>query len=228
LVTLPSTVRALIFDVDGVLVDSPHERAWGDTVRASARELGIDPAGWTPEVYQRWVAGKPRLEGAKALLQHFGGPEERAEQIAEMKQQNLLKLLDAGQFKVFDDAIRLVARCRHLGKLLAVASSSKNANRMLALIEHGAGTLLDVFDVNVCGRDFGAGKPDPTIFLSAAAPLGVPPDACVVVEDATSGVLAGLAAGMAVLGIARLDDRGILEAARATWVVESLDDAQLA
>jgi beta-phosphoglucomutase-like phosphatase (HAD superfamily) len=81
-----------------------------------------------------------------------------------------------------------------------------------------------MFDANVCGRDFARGKPDPEIFLTAAAELGLPPAACVVIEDAQSGVQAAKTGGMACIGVARLGDEQLLQAAGADWVVTSLDD----
>ena len=89
-------------------------------------------------------------------------------------------------------------------------------------------TLLDMFDANVCGRDFARGKPDPEIFLTAAQALGVPPAECVVIEDAQSGVQAAKAGAMACVGVARLDDQALLKAAGADWVVASLDELPVA
>jgi beta-phosphoglucomutase-like phosphatase (HAD superfamily) len=89
-------------------------------------------------------------------------------------------------------------------------------------------TLLDMFDANVCGRDFAHGKPAPDIFLAAAAELGILPGECVVIEDAQSGVLAAKAGGMAAIGVARLDDAALLRAAGADWVVTKLDELPVA
>jgi beta-phosphoglucomutase-like phosphatase (HAD superfamily) len=85
-------------------------------------------------------------------------------------------------------------------------------------------TLLDLFAVNVCGRDLSHGKPDPEIFLIAAAELGVVPAGCLVVEDAPAGIEAARAGGMMTLGIARLADEALLQAACADLVVTSMDD----
>ena len=85
-----------------------------------------------------------------------------------------------------------------------------------------------MFDANVCGRDFAHGKPAPDIFLAAAAELGMPPAQCVVIEDAQSGVQAAKAGGMACIGVARLDDAALLQAAGADWVVTSLDELPVA
>jgi beta-phosphoglucomutase len=89
------TFRGAIFDVDGVLVDSPHELAWRESLqRLMKGEWGEirDQTSWTPErftpaVYQQVMAGKPRMAGARAALEYFGVPdvEARAEQYAAAK-----------------------------------------------------------------------------------------------------------------------------------------------
>ena len=91
-----------ILDVDGVLVDSPHERAWRDTLRELMdgdwrdirRRTSYAPERFTHELYQHEVAGKPRMSGARAALEHFGVPdvEEMAGPYAERKQQRIVEL----------------------------------------------------------------------------------------------------------------------------------------
>jgi trehalose/maltose hydrolase-like predicted phosphorylase len=88
-------------------------------------------------------------------------------------------------------------------------------------------TLEELFDADISGRDFPKGKPDPTIFLTAAQELGVRPAECFVVEDATSGVQAAKAGNMAALGVARLGDQELLAGAGADLVVTTLDDVSL-
>ena len=218
----PRPLAAVIFDVDGVLVDSPHERAWREALQGIT-----DPARLTTEIYQAHVAGKPRLSGARAVLEQLGvaGAEQRALIYAEHKQRRLEELIKAADFTAFPDALRFVRTVEKLGLRLAVASSSKNANEMMQLIRVDAGrTLLDVFAANVCGRDLRRGKPDPEIFLLAAAELGVAPSLCLVVEDAPAGVEAARAGRMAALGVARLGDEALLRAAGADLVVTSLDE----
>ena len=87
--------------------------------------------------------------------------------------------------------------------------------------------LLEVFTANVCGRDLRQGKPNPEIFLLAAAELHVAPAHCFVVEDAPAGIKAACAGGMAALGVARLKDASELRAAGADLVVTSLDDVAI-
>ena len=227
-----------IFDVDGVLVDSPHELAWRETLRELMESEWEDivastsyaPDRFTARVYQTVVAGKPRLSGARAALDHFGVPDagRRAQVYAERKQEKVLELIEAGRFTAFPDAVRFVVAVSGLGLRLAAASSSKNAGLMLRRIRLGEQTLRDAFDVDISGRDFARGKPDPEIFVTAGRELGVPAPACLVVEDAVSGVQAARAGGMAALAVARGDDAELLAAAGAELVVGTLDDVDLA
>jgi beta-phosphoglucomutase-like phosphatase (HAD superfamily) len=228
--------QGAIFDVDGVLVDSPHESAWREALhrlmegpwRAIAGASSYTPAAFTTAVYLAQLAGKPRMAGASAALAFFGIPDpdgSRVRAYAAAKQTMIEELIARGAFTAFEDGKRLLLRLKSAGARLAAASSSKNANDFLVRVPVGAGqTMLELFDANVCGRDFAHGKPHPEIFLSAAAELGLDPARCVVIEDAVSGVQAARAGGMACIGVARLDDAEQLRAAGATLVVTSLDE----
>jgi beta-phosphoglucomutase len=125
-----------------------------------------------------------------------------------------VELIDAGSFRAFPDAVRLVGDLRGAGVPIAAASSSKNAHRFLR-------ALALEFDADVSGLDV-PGKPDPAIFLAAADELDVPPWECVVVEDAVAGVRAAKAAGMTAIGVARAGDHDALRAAGADVVVSNL------
>jgi beta-phosphoglucomutase len=223
--TSAGSLRAAIFDVDGVLLASPHERAWREALVGLA-----DPARFTTAVYQAAVAGKPRMEGALAALQALGVADAagHVDAYAERKQARLEELIAGGHVAAFPDALRFVAALSALGWPMAVASSSKNANAMLRQILLADGrNLLSVFSANVCGRDMRHGKPDPEIFELAAKELHVAPKRCFVAEDAPAGIEAARAGGMAALGVARLRDEAGLRLAHADLVVSSLDDVQL-
>src|SRR4051794_6290219 len=220
------TLAAAIFDVDGVLVASPHERAWRESLAGFA-----DPARFTTEFYQANVAGKPRLEGARSALEQLGVPHAAAQALeyAAIKQAMIDRLIDEGSFDAFPDAVRLAAALHAAGLRLALASSSKNADAMLRHLALPDGRpLLSVFDADLSGTDVPHGKPDPTLFLLAAKALDIPPAQCLVVEDAPAGILAAHAGGMAGLGIARLGDEALLHAAGADLVVTSLDHVDIA
>jgi HAD superfamily hydrolase (TIGR01509 family) len=215
-------LRAAIFDVDGVLLASPHERAWREALEGFA-----DPLRFTPEIYETQVAGKPRMAGALAALVAVGveQPELQAVSYAELKQKRLEELVREGQVSSFPDALRFVQETAELGLPMAVASSSKNANGMMKAVRLASGrSLYEMFSVNVCGVDLPEGKPNPAIFLLAAQGLGIEPAVCFVAEDAPSGIKAASAGGMAPLGIARNDDEPLLRAAGADLVVKSFDE----
>ena len=95
-----------IFDVDGVLVASPHERAWREALDGYA-----DPARFTTEFYQAHVAGKPRLDGARATLEGLGAPDAAAcaPEYARKKQALIDRLIAEGSFEAFPDAVRFAA-----------------------------------------------------------------------------------------------------------------------
>ena len=244
--------RGAIFDVDGVLVDSPHEQAWRDGLRQLMEnewsdirdQTSYSPDQFTPQVYQREMSGKPRLKGAQAALEFFGvpEPERRAKEYGDHKQKMIVELIEAKEFEEYPDALRFVLAVKNAGLRISAASSSKNANAFLERIrlnefveEEGLSydfvrsgyTLLDTLDANVSGRDFEQGKPHPEIFLTAAEELGLSPEDCFVVEDAANGVQAAKAGNMAALGLARADDEELLAAANADLVVTSLDDVSL-
>jgi beta-phosphoglucomutase len=250
---VPTRFEGAIFDVDGVLVDSPHEKAW----RESLRELmegewsGIrDQATWSPEaftphVYQQEISGRPRLSGARAALEYFQVPDvdARAGEYAARKQAMVVRLIEAGDFTAYRDALRFIIAVKDAGIPVAAASSSKNAKLFLRQIrldtfaqEHGISspsvrsglTLLDFFDADVSGRDFTRGKPHPEMFLTAAHELGAPPEVAIVMEDAAAGIQAAKAGGMAAIGIARAHDADLLSAAGADIVVTTLDEVNMA
>jgi beta-phosphoglucomutase len=194
-------LHAAIFDVDGVLVASPHERAWREALDGYA-----DPSHFTTEFYQAHVAGKPRLDGARAALEGLGVPDAATsvDAYAKKKQVIIDRLIEDGDFDAFPDAVRFANALSAAGVKLALASSSKNAAAMLRRL-----------------------KPDPALFLLTADAVHMRPAECVVVEDAPAGVRAANAGGMASLGIARLHDEALLEAAGAGLVVTSLDDVDI-
>jgi beta-phosphoglucomutase len=217
---------AAIFDVDGVLVASPHERAWREALEGFA-----DPARFTTEFYQSRVAGKPRMDGARATLEGLGVPDAAAKvgDYAWKKQALIDRLIAAGSFEAFPDAVRFADALDAAGLRLALASSSKNVAAMLRHLSLPDGRpLLSIFDADLSGTDVPRGKPDPALFLLAAKALNVSPAQSLVVEDAPSGIAAACAGGMASVGIARLDDEALLRAAGAGLVVTSLDDVDAA
>ncbi len=249
---MTTTFQGAIFDVDGVLVDSPHEQAWRDVFRSLLEFDWRDPrdqrrwplGGFTPVVYQQLVAGVPRVGRAQTTPEHFGEPdvEARIEQYAAESESHVIKLIEEGRFMTFPDALRFILVVKNMGIPVAAASSSKNARRLLGgirldtfaaeqrleydFIRPGM-TLQELFDADVSGRDLTRGEPGPAVFLTAAEELGVASGRCFVVTASPRGIEAAKAAGIAALGVARLDNRAPLVSAGGDLVVTTLDDTSV-
>jgi beta-phosphoglucomutase-like phosphatase (HAD superfamily) len=116
------------FDVDGVLVDSPHELAWRQSLRVLMEndwrdirgQTTYSPEVFTPAVYQEVMAGMPRMSGARGALEHFGVPdvERRAQQYAVGKQEMVVELIEAGRFNAFPTRCGSSSRSRIPGSTL--------------------------------------------------------------------------------------------------------------
>ncbi|TMM01101.1 MAG: HAD family hydrolase, partial [Actinobacteria bacterium] len=219
------------------------ESAWSDIRDRTT----WSPDAFTSRVYEEQMSGKPRMSGARAALQYFHVPDDEEDhrllEYAERKQAMVVRLIEAGDFMAYPDALRFIIAVKDAGLRVAAASSSKNAELFLRKIrldsfaeQHGISsatlrpglTLLEYFDADVSGRDFAHGKPDPEMFLTAARELAVDPEAAIVMEDAPAGVQAAKAGAMGAIGIARKDDAELLAAAGADIVVKTLDEVDVA
>lgn len=207
-------LRGMIFDLDGVLVDTvpAHIESW----RLAFAEFGV---GFDASTYRQKVDGLRRIDAARAIMPQ-ASPRQLAE-VANIKGRSYLELIGEGRLSVFEDSVRFVRHCAEGGLLLATASSSENVRSILRHAE-----LLDAFQVVVGGDDVQRGKPDPEPFLTAAGGLGLPAGDCIVFEDAAAGVQAAKAGGFYCVGICRSDICGDL--ALADEVVSSLGDIELA
>jgi beta-phosphoglucomutase len=184
-------LEAVIFDLDGVLVDTAelHFRAW----KRLADELGVPFDRAANEA----LRGVDRRESYLRLRGRRDIAEAEIGRHTDRKNVYYRELLEAlSPAAVLAGAAGLLAALRAAGVRVAAASSSRNARRVLSRTH-----LADALDAVVDGNELTAAKPDPQIFLRAARKLGVSPAACVVVEDAADGVAAALAAGMAAVGI---------------------------
>lgn len=184
---------AIIFDLDGVLcsTDQYHYLAW----KSLADELGIP----FDETMNNRLRGVSRMDSLEIVLEPYQGNLTQAEKeaLAERKNAAYREMLGAMTPADVRDEVRTVLiRLRTAGLKLAVGSSSKNARYIL---ERTA--LTDCFDAVSDGVGLKRSKPDPEVFLRAAALLGIPPAHCAVVEDAVAGVEAGRAAGMTTFAV---------------------------
>jgi HAD superfamily hydrolase (TIGR01509 family) len=182
---------AALWDMDGTLIDSEdyHWRAWRDTM---ARE-GV------PITHEHFLATFGQRNDA--ILPHWlgaGATPERIRQIGDAKEELYRDLLRNGGIAPLPGAAEWVARLHEQGWRQAIASSAPRLN-VEAILE----TLKLPFDVIIAAEDVRHGKPDPEVFLTAAARLGVPPPQCVVVEDAAAGIEAARRGAMRSIGVSR-------------------------
>ena len=181
---------AVIFDVDGVLIDSytPHYQSW----REIAAEYGID---YTEEMFAKGFGRTSR----EIVAEQWNRADLSPEQIHAIddEKEAAYRRIVAVNFPAMPGARDLVAALHTAGFRVAVGSSGPPENVDLAIEKLGLAPFLDA---KVTGRDVTRGKPDPQVFLIAAEKLGVPPERCAVVEDAPAGVAAAKAAGMACVG----------------------------
>jgi beta-phosphoglucomutase len=176
-------MRAVLFDVDGVLVDSyaAHRRSW----QRLAAEQGLP---FSAEEFRRSFGRTSR----ESIPCFWPGRASEAARL-DARKEELFRTEIRESFPAMDGARELVQALHAAGFALAVASSAPPENVELT-IERLA--LRDCFGAAVTGRDVERGKPDPQVFLLAAERLGVPPARCAVVEDAPAGVLAAHRGGM--------------------------------
>jgi len=201
-------IKAIIFDLDGVIVDTAHYHyiAW----KRLAQELGIDLTLADNEK----LKGVSRVRSMEIILALGGvtlGDEER-ESMANKKNTWFVDHLERmAPDEIFPGVKELLTTLRKRGIKVALASSSKNAKRVIQLLH-----IEDAFDVVVDGNMIVHSKPDPEIFLLAASKLGLPAAECLVFEDAEAGVEAAKAAGMKCVGIGSKDQLGKADVVLAT------------
>jgi HAD superfamily hydrolase (TIGR01509 family) len=183
-------VDAVVFDLDGVLVDS--ERTWDEVRRAVTAEHG---GTWDGERTTRALMGMSTPEWA-AYLANERGVRLPPDAIAELVVDGMVRRYAEGP-PLLPDAVEAVRAAARRGRV-AIASSSPPA--LIAEVLRVTG-LDDVVKVALSSELTGAGKPAPDVYLAAAKALGADPAACVAVEDSTNGIKAALNAGMIVVAV---------------------------
>ena len=188
-----SEIKACLFDLDGVLVDTAryHFIAW----RELAEELGFV---FTEQDNER-LKGVSRAASLNILLEIGGlelGEEEKA-RLAEQKNSRYVEYIaKMDSSEILPGALDFLKECRGQGIKVALGSASKNAMTIL----NNTG-LTPYFDAIIDGTHTSAAKPDPEVFLLGAKALNTDPANCVVFEDAEAGILAATRAGMRSVGI---------------------------
>ncbi|MGS0998025.1 beta-phosphoglucomutase [Rhodanobacter sp. UC4451_H18] len=198
IVASPSPPKAVVFDLDGVLADTAvlHRTAW----QRLADEIGVP----LDEITAGRMKGVDRRGSLEILLERAPRPYSEAEKdaLAARKNAHYVELIQRlGPQDLLPGARAAVESVRRVGLKTALASASRNAPQLLARL--GIGALFDyVVDANHIARS----KPDPEIFLAAARGLGLAPEECLGVEDASAGIAALHGAGMTAVGIGRAQE----------------------
>jgi beta-phosphoglucomutase family hydrolase len=241
---LPETIRACLFDLDGVLTDtaSVHAAAWKTMFDQYLHDHASGDAARPFDVatdYRQYVDGRSRADGTRAFLQSRGiqlpegAPDDPPDAdtvhgLGNRKNEMLLHKLRTDGVTVFDGSVRFVRAVREAGLHTAVVSASANTPEVLR-----AANITDLFDVRVDGvvaaNRHLAGKPAPDTYLAAAELLEVEPGAGTVFEDAIAGVEAGRTGHFGyVVGVDRVGQADALKKAGADVVVTDLADLLVA
>jgi len=184
---------AVLWDLDGTLLDSEeyHWLSWRETMASLGhpitREQFLTTFGLrNDEILPRWL-------GAAATR-------EEIDRVSREKETLYRNLLRKGGVAPLAGAAEWVQRLQRAGWLQAIASSAPRANVDVVLEMLG---MASFFQAVVSAEDVTAGKPDPQVFLTAAARLNVAPQVCIVVEDSPMGIEAARRAGMHCIGVSR-------------------------
>ena len=193
-----STMRAGLFDLDGVIVDTAkfHYLAW----RELANGLGFD----ITEEQNEHLKGISRMESLERILA-MGSvtlPDDEKLRLATIKNGRYVEMVKAMPASdILPGAKDYLLQLRARGIKIALGSASKNAELILENLR-----IRDLFDAVIDGNKATQSKPAPQVFLLGASALDVAPSDCVVYEDAAAGIEAAKAGGMHAIGIGRAEN----------------------
>lgn len=180
--------KAVIFDLDGVIVNTDHFHYLAWKTIADKEKIEFD------EIINNKLRGLSRADSLNIILKKAVREysEEEKHEMLHLKNQVYIKTLETmNENQILNGIIDVIRTLKEDHIKIAIGSSSKNARFILEKIN-----LLDVFDFIVDGNDIERSKPFPDVFEIAAKNLGVNPSECIVVEDADAGIIAAKDAGM--------------------------------
>ena len=203
-----SAVRAVLWDMDGTLIDSEefHWISWRETLAQEGVAITHDQ--FLASFGQRNDSILPQWLGAAATP-------ERIVRIGNAKEERYRDLIRTNGMQPLPGVATWVHRLHEQGWLQAIASAAPRPNIEVVLEALGA---AHCFQGVVSAEDVRRGKPDPEVYLAAASRVGVTPDRCIVVEDAVPGIEGARKAGMRSIGVSHNG-----KYLRADIVVQSLD-----
>ncbi len=190
----PSSIKAVIFDLDGVLVDTAryHDQAWEELATGFGYAL--------TEADRHALKGRSRADSLEYILEQAGWEDADPAQKSRWLQAKNARYLELVEGLTPQDAaegaLDLLVQLREAGIQLALGSASQNATKVLSKIG-----MEGAFDSVVDGTRTTRSKPDPQVFEMAASDLGLEPKDCMVIEDAPAGIQAALAGGFRTIGL---------------------------
>jgi len=217
-------IKGLIFDADGVIINTPQDEIW----REALKSHGV--SNFTTEEYNKLASGISRDQAVKNIFKHFGirCTKAKMDTLYKKKQEVTDEYINKNRISLYGSTLRFILAARHLGLKVAVASSSKNAGKILNksmikeyVIYHEDKTVSHLFEHIISGT-VQPGKPSPDIFLKAAKKINLSPDKCIVFEDAVAGVQAAKKGGFYCVGIDRTGIKKEMKAAKADFIVDDL------
>lgn len=213
--TLGGMLSGVIFDWDGVIVDSgePHRKSWEIVAKKLGKVL--------PDHYFERSFGLKNTRLIPEILGWTRDPEE-IERISDRKEEIYREVVKKEGIKTFPGLMELLDELNEKKIPYIIASSTARVNIEFVLSFLGIGNY---FPLIVSAEDVVNGKPAPDIFLKALGILGCPREECVILEDAPAGIKAGLTAGIKVVGIGT--SHAISELVGAQFIVESLKQLKL-
>lgn len=205
-------IRGVLFDMDGVLVDSEQFICKAAMMMFSESGLDVKPVDFEPFV----GTGENRYIGGVAEKYGFPVDIEKVKARTYQIYQEIIK----GRLQPLPGAASFVEHCRYRGLRLAIATSADKIKMEANLREIGMPS--SAFDGTVTGLDVEKKKPAPDIYIMAAGKIGLKPAECLVVEDAVSGIKAAKSAGCKCLAVTTSFDRSLLT--EADWICDSLEN----
>ncbi len=203
-------IKGVLFDMDGVLVDSEHFISKAAIIMFSELGLRVLPEDFRPFVgmgENRYIGGVAEKYGIKINIEQV-----------KARTYEIYRTIVIGKLSPLPGAHEFISECRKKRFKLALATSADRIKMEINLKE--IGLSLDSFHSIITGLDIKNKKPSPEIYLQAAKSLGINPMECLVVEDAVSGIEAGKAAGCRCLAVTTSFDAELLK--EADWICDSL------
>jgi len=218
---LPMTkYKAVIFDMDGLMLDT--ERAARDAWRNALHDLAGPASDVDANAVYETMLGRTVVEARQRVLELLG-PNFPVDEAFAREEAGIRAFLDRGENLTRPGLHKILSAIDDWGFLKAVATSTAREDALHSLRMAG---LNGRFDEMAFGDEVARGKPAPDIYVLVAGRLGVAPEACLVLEDSSAGVLAGRAAGMVVIQVQDLDRRPVGEGDASVMVCQSLYEAR--